>query len=248
MKLKMKSGNELKSRFVKILFLTLIFITIGVVVSAQVPPPQNNVSVEVTPAQQTGMPGDTLTYNINLRNNGNVPDIIVVELITDIPTGWIVELKDDGVTQTLPYQTPLLQSKANYLLILNVQVASSASVGTSNMSISIHSFADNSKSDSAIVSATVSTQALTPTATAYHSDGGGDGVLLKVTPDATSVIITPTPITTTTPEAPPILIPTPTPFVTPTPSPTPTPKPLGFEGIFAITGLLVIAYLLRRRK
>ena len=34
----------------------------------------------------------------------------------------------------------------------------------------------------------------------------------------------------------------------PTPTPTPTPKPQGFEAIFAIAGLLAIAYLLRRRK
>ena len=245
MKLKMKSGNEIKLRFVKILFLTLIFIMMGIVVSAQVPPPQNDVSVEVTPAQQTGMPGDTLTYNVNLTNNGNVPDIIVVELITDSPTGWIVELKDDGVTQTLPYQTPLLQSKANYPLILNVQVSSSASVGTSNMSISIHSFADNSKTDSAIVSATVSTQTLTPTPTAYHGDGGGrrDGALSKVTPSPTPVA-TPTPIMTPMPEA--------TPILTPTPTPLPTTKTWwkipGFEAVIAIFGLLAVIYLLRGRR
>ena len=42
--------------------------------------------------------------------------------------------------------------------------------------------------------------------------------------------------------------PTPTPTVTPTPSPSPTP---GFEAIFAITGLLAVAYvilILRRKK
>ncbi|MEM0203499.1 MAG: pectin acetylesterase-family hydrolase [Archaeoglobaceae archaeon] len=53
---------------------------------------------------------------------------------------------------------------------------------------------------------------------------------------------TPTP-TTPTPT-------TPTPTATPTATPTPTPKPLipGFEAIFAIAGLLAIAYLLRRRQ
>ena len=247
----MASGSGIKLGFVKILFLIVIFAIIGIVVSAQVPPPQNDVSVEVTPAQQTGMLGDTLTYNVNLTNIGNIPDIIVVESIADIPTGWVVELKDDGVTQTLPYQTPLLQSKANYLLILNVQVSSSASVGTSNMSISIHSFADNSKTDSAIVSATVSTQTLTPTPTAYHGDsrGDGSGALPKITPTAT-LRATPTPIATPTPEAAPILTPPLTTIVTSTPSPTPTPKPWwkipGFEVFFAISGLLAVAYLLKK--
>ena len=50
----------------------------------------------------------------------------------------------------------------------------------------------------------------------------------------------------------PTLSPTPTPMLSPTPSPTPTPTPEekgvpGFEAVFAIAGLLVITYLLRRR-
>jgi PGF-CTERM protein len=35
---------------------------------------------------------------------------------------------------------------------------------------------------------------------------------------------------------------------TPAPTPEPTPKPPGFEAVFAIVGLLAVAYLLRRRK
>jgi PGF-CTERM protein len=42
--------------------------------------------------------------------------------------------------------------------------------------------------------------------------------------------------------------PEPTPKPTPAPTPEPTPKPPGFEAIFAIVGLLAVAYLLRRRK
>jgi len=34
----------------------------------------------------------------------------------------------------------------------------------------------------------------------------------------------------------------------PTPQPTPTPKPPGFEAVFAIAGLLAVAYLVLRRK
>lgn len=40
-------------------------------------------------------------------------------------------------------------------------------------------------------------------------------------------------------------VPTPTPYVYPTPTPTPVP---GFEVVFAIIGLLVVAYLIRRRR
>jgi PGF-CTERM protein len=59
---------------------------------------------------------------------------------------------------------------------------------------------------------------------------------------------TPTPTPTATPK--PTVMPTPTPTPTPTatPTPTPTPKAPGFEAIFAIAGLLAIAYVVLRRK
>ena len=41
--------------------------------------------------------------------------------------------------------------------------------------------------------------------------------------------------------------PSPSPTPTPTPVVTPTPRPLGFEVIFAIVGLLAVAYILRKR-
>ena len=48
-------------------------------------------------------------------------------------------------------------------------------------------------------------------------------------------------------------VPSPSPAVTPAPSPspavvTPTPTPSGFEVIFAITGILAVVYLLRKRE
>ena len=52
---------------------------------------------------------------------------------------------------------------------------------------------------------------------------------------------TPTPAPTKTPA------PTPTPVETPKPTPTPEKKTPGFEAIFAIAGLVAVAYLLRRR-
>ena len=51
----------------------------------------------------------------------------------------------------------------------------------------------------------------------------------------------PTPAVTPTPTIPPTVAPT-------TPTPTPTPEEPGFEAIFAIAGLLAVAYLVLRRK
>ncbi len=61
--------------------------------------------------------------------------------------------------------------------------------------------------------------------------------------------VTPTPTVTPPPEVTPTppVVPTPTP--TPEVTPTPTPVPPGFEAVFAIAGLLAVAYLvLKRRK
>ena len=154
MKSKRMSRNESKNQLgmLKILlFLIVIFAMIGIVmvVSAQVPPPQNDVLVEVTPAQQTGMPGEMLTYNVTLINNGTVPDIIVVDSITEIPDGWGVELKDDEKTVPLPYSTPLLQSNTSYNLSLDVHIPITATSTTESMTIEIYSYADFTKRDNA---------------------------------------------------------------------------------------------------
>ncbi|MGB2727259.1 MAG: PGF-CTERM sorting domain-containing protein [Halobacteriota archaeon] len=57
---------------------------------------------------------------------------------------------------------------------------------------------------------------------------------------AAEEVITPTPTATPTPK--------PTPTATPSLTPTPTPEGPGFEAVFAIAGLLAVAYLVLRRK
>lgn len=90
-----------------------------------------------------------------------------------------------------------------------------------------------------------STPTPTPTPTPVYRRGGG-GRQSTPTPSPT-----PTPPVTPTP-TPPVVTPTPTlpPAVTPTPSPTPSPTPklFGFEAVFAIAGLLAVAYLALRKK
>ena len=61
-----------------------------------------------------------------------------------------------------------------------------------------------------------------------------------VTKPAATPTPTPTPTVTPTPTIPPVV-------TTPTPTPTPTEEP-GFEAVFAIAGLLAVAYLALRRK
>jgi hypothetical protein len=66
---------------------------------------------------------------------------------------------------------------------------------------------------------------------------------LAATPAPTS---TPKPTPTTT--VPPVATPTPTRTPTPTPVQTPTPSEPGFEAVFAIGGLVAVAYMVRRKK
>jgi len=62
-------------------------------------------------------------------------------------------------------------------------------------------------------------------------------------------VATPTPTIAPTPTPTPTLpTPMPTPTPTPTITPTPTPKEPGFEAVFAIAGLLAVAYLVLRRE
>lgn len=72
-----------------------------------------------------------------------------------------------------------------------------------------------------------------------------------LTPPSPIPLTTPKPISTITPTLKPMLTPTseisthtPVPSVTP----TPTPAPPGFEAIFAIAGLLMVVYLLKRKR
>ena len=324
------------------------------VVYAQVP--QNDVIVDVTPDSQTGMPGDTLTYNVNLTNNGTVDDIIMVDSITGVPPGWTFELKDAGAPQALPYLTPLLANKTSFFLTLDVHIPANATIGAT-MTINISSLGDISKTDSETFevmippspvsnlnetakgltwilwnwtnppegdfnhtevwldgvfkintsgssynatglspgttheisartvdnagninliwvndSATTLTPSVTPTPTApparrgggakdsdddgysdwYEKRMGTDPNDPNSYPGAPAPTPTPTPVVSPTPT--PEVTPTPTPpEVTPTPppvtpTPTPTPKPPGFEAVFAIAGLLAIAYLVLRRR
>ncbi|MBK5190585.1 MAG: PQQ-binding-like beta-propeller repeat protein, partial [Methanosarcinales archaeon] len=57
-----------------------------------------------------------------------------------------------------------------------------------------------------------------------------------------------TPTPTATPVATPVITPVPPPMATPTPTATPTPEEPGFDAIFAIAGLLAVAYMVLRRR
>jgi len=89
------------------------------------------------------------------------------------------------------------------------------------------------------------TDAVVGTYTIEADDGDGN-TDTKTVEILTEVPATPTPVVevTATPEVTPTIPP-----ATPTPEPTPTPTPTpGFEAVFAIAGLLAVAYLVQRKR
>ena len=104
--------------------------------------------------------------------------------------------------------------------------------------------------DQGVFNATIdTTDAVEGTYTLEADDGDGHTDTVTVTIGAAVPTATPTAAPTEAPTATPTAVPTAEPTAEPTATPTPTPTPPGFEAIFAIAGLLAIAYLvLRRRK
>ncbi|MCK4732628.1 MAG: PT domain-containing protein, partial [Methanophagales archaeon] len=79
---------------------------------------------------------------------------------------------------------------------------------------------------------------------ADDGDGNTDTVDVEI------VTAVPTVAPTVAPTAAPTVAPTAVPTVEPTAEPTaePTPEPPGFEAVFAIAGMLAIAYLVLRKR
>jgi hypothetical protein len=123
----------------KILLIFICMLLSTMIVMATSLPPTTEVLISAVPAQQAGAPGDTLTFNVTVTNNGTVQDIIVVDLIAGIPADWMVELMANDRNVSLPYKTPLLQNHASYSLSLEVHIPNTATSTTESMCIEIHS-------------------------------------------------------------------------------------------------------------
>ena len=107
--------------------------------------------------------------------------------------------------------------------------------------------------DEGTFSATIDTTDAVPgTYTLEADDGDGNTdtitvVIGEAAPTATPTAA-PTEAPTATPTAAPTAVPTAEPTAEPTEAPTPTPTPPGFEAVFAIAGMLAIAYLVLRKR
>ena len=190
-----------------------------------------------------------MTYNWSFTVDLTPPTVTISssEGTSTYSSSTTISVTVDG-TGSPPQSSALFNGETIALVVTE-------NIGTYSKSVSL-SIGDNKFTFTATDSAGNSNSAsITVTRLSYVIGGGG-----YVAPSPT-----PTPTPTPTP-APKVIIPTPTPTpvpVVPTPTPTPkvgvlervtrkvtemVPKVPGFEAIFAIVGLLAVAYLLRRRR
>jgi len=268
----------MKRRAGSIIMGVLVFLGLVFAVSAvdatvvKVDPPSQTVrsgdefSVNVTVEDVTYMAADQVTLNFDpsaMQATVIVEGDFLKSAGTTLGAGFETIDNNIGfVTFAYTLMTPGVGvNGSGTLATVNFNTDPSAAAGVYNLNLTDVLLADgdgNTMTVDAISNGTVTISTLTPptptpTATSPPNGGGAGGggdarTLYTPTP---TLIPTLSPTPTPSPSPTPTPTPSPTPSLTPTSTLTPTPKPegvQGFEALFAILGLLAVAYLLKRRK
>ena len=236
------------------------------------PSPTPSSTVSFDPASTIISPGDTFTvdvvvdsgtYNlkacrIELIYNSSVLEAINLTegallsspTLTEPGSGITVGLIHYRMTRTMG-NTPAAASGT--FITTEFKVKEDASTGTFTLDLqNVELNDENNQPVPGVVvnDGQVVVNGPTPTPTLTPGDGNGGATTIPTTPTpeeetltpAAEVTATPTPfVEETTPTIPPTVAPT-------TSTPTPTPEEPGLEAVFAIAGLLAVAYLVARRK
>jgi uncharacterized repeat protein (TIGR01451 family) len=104
-------------------------------------------------AIESGVAGDTLSYDVRVENEGTVAD--TYQLTATTPVGWTALIDVNGTLQPLPYTTPSLAVGATATYRMLVIAPVSAVNGTYNTIINAQSTAQASRVDSARLQATI---------------------------------------------------------------------------------------------
>jgi len=216
-------------------------------------------SISVISLAQQAPPLPPPSIRINLTADTyiiHISDVTVIRAIVTDLSGNPKPNETVNFTTTLGKITPVSnKTDTNGVAVAHFQ---GTSEGVANITAVIGNIQSNIIKIKIMRDSTTTPSSPTPTA----SGASGGGGVITPTPTATATVTpeetpTPSPEVTATPSATPALTPTPSPSLAGTPTPTataspvlsPTSEPLipGFEGIFAIAGLLAVAYLVLRR-
>jgi len=201
------------------------------------------------PSIRVNLTADTYTIHVN--------DITVIRAVVTDLSGNPKPNETVNFTTTLGKITPISnKTDTNGVAVAHFQ---GTSEGVANVTAVIGNIQSNIVKIKIMednITTTPTTAPSSPTPTASGASGGGE--VTTPTPTATATVTpeetpTPSPEVTATPTATPTLTPTPSPSLAGTPTPTVTASPVssptsgpsipGFEGVFAIAGLLAVAYL-----
>lgn len=219
-----------------------------------------SISVISTSLAQQAPPLPPPSIRINLTADTytiHISDVTVIRAIVTDLSGNPKPNETVNFTTTLGKITPVSnKTDTNGVAVAHFQ---GTSEGVANITAVIGNIQSNIIKIKIMRDSTTTPSSPTPTA----SGASGGGGVTTPTPTATATVTpeetpTPSPEVTATPSATPALTPTPSPSLAGTPTSTataspvlsPTSEPLipGFEGIFAIAGLLAVAYLVLRRE
>ena len=194
-------------------------------------------TIEVEPPTATLYVGDTEQFTATAYDQygAEMPDIVFAWSSSDETVGTVDETT--GLFSALAVGTTTITATSG-------TVSGTASVTVAKEEVVTHRGGGGAPRDSDGDGYTDIQEMLAGTDKADPCDPNAEcAACLASKPAATP---TPTAAPTAEPTAKPTTPPAPT--AEPTPTPTPTPEPPGFEAVFAITGLLAIAYLVLRRK
>jgi len=239
----------MKEKIVGLIVVSIILLGLLPIVNAQ----QTAVSISDASAETN----ETVTIPINITNVTDfgaatfwlsyINSVVIVDSVSDGDMGSVTAGINNtaGVTK-MSWFTTTGKTGDFVFAYVTLNATGSAADYTSELNLTVKKLVDtgNSPIEHTVDKGMFTVSGTLPTPTSTPSP----------TPS-----LTPTPSQTVTPTSTqtPVLTPTGTPTVTPTVAPTtsiptatatPTPEEPGFEAVFAIAGLLAVAYLVLRKK
>ena len=230
-------------------------LAISIILAGLLPVATAQQTVVSIPDDAVANIGETVTVPINITNVDDLgaatiwlsynKSVVIVDEVSDGNLGSIIAGINNtvGVTKMSWFSAT---GKGGDFVFAYITLNATAD-GTSELNLTVKKLVDTGNNpithtvDEGMF--TVSGPQPTPTPTPSPTPSP------KLTPEGALIPSPPVEETPSPEETPtPVVTPTPTPSSSPSPTPSPTPTPPGFEAVFAVAGLLAVAYLVLRRK